>query len=131
MKYLICIFLACVAVLSAQVYWGEQPSNPFADGHLACLPMPPALAAPDPPLLPPPVIQRMNLVTSPETGKLEIYSPAAGTERMAETREADQTDWGILGGGRETRSMVLASMGPIRVVKPIPVTPPTEFDGLD
>jgi LAS superfamily LD-carboxypeptidase LdcB len=93
--------------------------------------MPPALAAPDPPLLPPPVIQRMNLVTSPETGKLEIYSPAAGTERMAETREADQTDWGILGGGRDTRSMVLASMGPIRVVKPIPVTPPTEFDGLD
>ena len=132
MKYLFLLFALSVSVLIAQVYWGEQPPNPFADGHLACMPMPPPLAAPEPPLLPPPVIVASTLpraAMQTAGAPIEIYSPASGTERMVETRQADQTDWGILAASHDP--MVLASMGPIRVVKPIPVPPPTQFDALD
>jgi LAS superfamily LD-carboxypeptidase LdcB len=134
MKYLLLVFTLLVLVLCAEVYWGEQPPNPFADGHLACLPMPPALPREEPPRLPPPVIASATLARAPlqaNGARIEIYSPAAGTERMVETRQADQSDWGIGGSGRPAEPMVLASMGPVRVVKPIPVPPPVEFNALD
>ncbi|MGI8907720.1 MAG: M15 family metallopeptidase [Candidatus Sumerlaeaceae bacterium] len=134
LKYLLLLFTLCVLTLSIQVYWSEPPPNPYSDGHLVCLPMPPSVPAPEPVLLPPPVIIASTLPRAPlqsAGAPLEIYSPAAGSERMVETRAADQTDWGILRGGTDSQGLVLASMGPIRVVKPIPVPPPVEFDALD
>lgn len=134
MKYLFLLFAACVLTLCGQLYWGEQPLNPYADGHLVCLPMPPPVPRRPEPLLPPPIIASATLprAAMQSTGApIEIYSPASGTERMVETRQADQTDWGIAGGARDGQSMVLASMGPVRVVKPIPVPPPTAFEPLD
>lgn len=127
MKSLVTIFLACLTGLLVQIIWGEQPPNPLGDGRLVQLPMPPPIAVVSPPLLPAPVIQRLSQPTAPvhvSGAKLEIYDPQSGNERMAETREADQTDWGSARSLLEGPSLVLASVAEPRLVEPVPVNTP-------
>jgi LAS superfamily LD-carboxypeptidase LdcB len=126
MKYLFVIFLLCAAGLAAQVYLGDPPANPFADGHLACLPMPPPVKAVAAPMLPPPKLDVLALPMMPQpiqvSAKIEIFDPQAGTGRMQETRMEDRADWGFSQVSKNEPIQLASAMQP-RLVRPVPVTP--------
>jgi len=136
MKYLVSIFLVCLLALLGHITWGEEPPNPLGDGRLVHLPMPPAMKAPEPPLLPPPTILNLPHPPTPvqvTAAKIEIYDPQSSLQRMAETRHADQTDWGNPRSLLESAPIVMAALANPRVVQPVPVnTPvPTPETALD
>ena len=129
MKSLIILAALCGFGLFAHVWWGPDPPNPFADGHLACMPMPPPIQLAQQPLLPPPKLKPLSNPQLPEhiaVAKLEIFDAKTAAERMVETRQADQTDWGITRPIGDAVSAVLASVGQPRIMQPVAVnTTPT------
>jgi LAS superfamily LD-carboxypeptidase LdcB len=98
MKKLLIAFLLCLVVLGLQFSLQSEP-DVFADGRLACAPLPPEFApmatgaqsrsvaaiaeAAAPPAL------------SSTAAHIAIAEPEPGNEQLAEVRRADRSDWGI------------------------------------
>src|SRR5688500_1531612 len=98
MKYLWLLFFLTVAALTLQIKLADVPENPFADGKLACLPIPPQYPRPEPPLLPAPALEHIPPPVSPprvEATSIEIFNSSANAGLMVETRQADHADWGL------------------------------------
>lgn len=127
LKYLFFIFTASALGVAAHATWAEAPHNPFADGHLVCPPLPPAMQAAEPALLPPPKLEHLAAAAPPQTiaaAKIEIYEPQASSERMVETRQADESDWGLARGLMEYAPRELAMLIQPKLAEPVPVNMP-------
>lgn len=129
MKYLWLIFLLTSCGLLAVVRFSDPPENPYADGHLACAPLPPAAERPARVLLPPPILERIPPPVLPahvQATSIEIFSTSnAGSGLMVETRQEDNLDWGLprslpTGGPASPISYAIEA----RVVEPVPVNVP-------
>lgn len=126
MKYLWLTFIVCVVGLILQVRLGEPPKNAYVDGQLACQPVPPRVTRAQPPLLPPPVLQRIPPLQQParvQATSIEIfdYNPEIG---LAETLHADKVDWGIARSLPSDSPVDLAYAVEPRLVEPVPVNVP-------
>jgi len=127
MKYLWLTFTICLVALIAQIKLSDPPENPFADGSLACLPLPPEYVRPEPPLLPAPALDKIPPPSSPVrvvATSIQILNPTASTGLMVETRQADNADWGLPRSLPADDPVDLAYVPEARVVEAIPVNVP-------
>lgn len=125
MRFLWISFLILLPVLALLIRFQNQP-QPFADGRLACLPMPPRLepleAGTEFLLKRKPVdLTRMetNVAKAGPSGGIQIVEPQPGNESLAMLRQVNQSDWGLARAGLAGES--LASLAPVKVVQPVPV----------
>ena len=130
MRFLWISFLILLPVLTLLVRFQNQ-AQPFADGRLVCLPMPPRLERLDGGtavfLKRKPVdLARMEptIVGSAQPGGIQIVEPQPGNESLAVLRQVNQSDWGLARSGLVGES--LASLAPVKVVQPVPVFPHDE-----
>jgi len=127
MKYLWLIFILCVVALAAQIHFSPPAEDPFADGRLACLPLPPEIKRADPVLLPAPVIEKIpppTLAPRVQATSIEIFNPIASTGLMVETRHADNADWGLPRSLPGDGPIELAYAPEPKLVAPVPVNVP-------
>lgn len=129
MKYLLLTFIACVLLLVV-VAWRQEEVNVFADGHLACEPMPcepfrpleaPLLEAP-----PATVLAQLTPIPVPAhqaSAKIQIVEPEPDNEGMRQLRQVDQKDWGIREIPQPTPVVVASAPQPIPV-KPLATPEP-------
>ncbi len=127
MKYLWLIFFVCLIGLTLQVKLADPLENPFENGTLACLPVPPARLRAEPPMLPPPVLTFIPPLASPvrvEATSIEIFDPMTATGLMAETRQEDNVDWGLARSLPADQPVVTAYAAQPRLVEAVPVNVP-------
>ncbi len=127
MKYLWLMFFVCLFGLIAQVKLADPLENPFADGSLACFPMPPARERAEPPLLPAPVLTHIPPLANPvqvQATSIEILDPRGATGLMVETRQADNIDWGLPRSLPIDAPRDLSYAAEPRIVAPVPVNVP-------
>ncbi len=127
MKYLWLLFILTVAALTLQIKLADVPENPFADGELACLPIPPQYPRPEPPLLPAPALEHIPPPVTPprvEATSIEIFNTSTNTGLMVETRQADNLDWGLPRSLPLDSPIDLAYAVEPRLVEPVPVNVP-------
>lgn len=127
MKYLFLTFILLVLGLIIQIKVSEPLENPYADGKLVCLPVPPPLKYTPAELLPPPPLSVIPAVTTPapvQAAKIEIFDPLAGQNRIAETQQDNQADWGISPEFTDSKINTITAALPTKIVQPVPVNPP-------
>ncbi len=127
MKYLWLTFFLLLGGLLLQIKLAAPVENPFADGRLACLPLPPARDHAEPPLLPAPAIERIPPPQTPvrvQATSIEIFDPASASGLMAETRNADNIDWGLPRSLPADSPVALAYAVEPRLIMPVPVNTP-------
>ncbi|PKO20072.1 hypothetical protein CVU37_00980 [candidate division BRC1 bacterium HGW-BRC1-1] len=125
MRFLWISFLILLPILALLIRFQSQP-QPFADGRLVCLPMPPPLERLDvgtETLLKrkPVDLARLDTVRNgaAPSGGIQIVEPQPGNESLAMLRQVNQSDWGLARSGIMGES--LASLAPVKVVQPVPV----------
>ncbi len=125
MRFLWISFLILLPILAILIRFQSQP-QPFADGRLVCLPMPPRLERLDVGsenlLKRKPVdLTRLDTVLTGAvpSGGIQIVEPLPGNESLAMLRQVNQSDWGLARSGIMGES--LASLAPVKVVQPVPV----------
>jgi zinc D-Ala-D-Ala carboxypeptidase len=121
MRVLWLAFLALSPVLLALV-WFQHEDAPYADGRLACPPLPSALvrrADPGPPETPKPLamVAITPSVPPPTAAKMQVVEPQPRNESLAALRSADREEWGIL-RVPQAPPVVLASVPPPTAVAP-------------
>lgn len=126
MKYLWLIFILCVVGLAFQIKLSRPEEGQFTDGRLACLPLPPALARAEPPLLPPPVLQQIPPVSQPArvvATSIEIFDYSTNPG-LLETQLADKLDWGLPRLMPSDSPTELTYAVEPRLIQPVPVNVP-------
>lgn len=123
MRFLWLSFLVLTPLLVLLAVFQRTPSA-YADGRLACEPMPPRLEriAADAPLLKRKPVDLARLAqrnAAAQPRGIQIVEPQPGNETLAMLRQLDQTDWGMARGSMTGE--LLASLPPARVVQPVPV----------